>query len=513
VVKQPPALQPVIPLEIATRLAYLDDRARGMGVRLVASRGAGKSRMLGRVIAWLDLQRATPLVILDPIGSVIDNLLDKLVRLSQTDQERLWSRIRYVDLAGHHGHVVPMPLLYRVGDESLYEIAQRPLDVFRKSDPALIGASVLGWNAVAAIGTRVGMALAAMELQLTEAPALLDNPRGFEARLLATLPDHPDLAPVVDYFLRIYPALSAREREQQTLSFRRKIDLFQLDPTARAQYGADLPEIDWQRVVDERQCVLLDCRHLFDPARKKFAILWVYAGLLEWIKRRGPGRHRPLSLIVDEITYLLGDKYARTDPLIEDMEELLARLARNHSIWLTFAHQEVNQLSDRINYLLMTCNQIFGSTADVDAALAIARRFDSWDPHWVKKREKVWASDRESHFVIDERSTEYSIPEQDYLNSRHYLELPRFTFLVGLCQHEGSLPTSLRRISIANFDPGLYVQEELVAEARRRLAVRDGRPIGEVLTEITARSSELTAPSISAQRTSASPVAAREPLT
>ncbi len=505
-------LTPWIPADIASRLVTLDDRARGMGVRLVASRGAGKSRLLGRVIAWLDLVRGTPLVILDPVGSVIDNLIDKISYLPQREQEELWSRIRYVDLAGHYGQVTPMPLLYRVGEESLFEIAQRPLDVFRKSDPALTGASVLGWNAVAAIGSRAGMALAAMGLQLTEAPALLDNPRVFEDRLQDALVDFPDLALVVDYFLRSYPALSAREREQQTLSYKRKLDLFQLDPAARAQYGADRPAIDWQQVVDQRQCVLLDCRHLLDHDRKKFAILWVYAGLLEWIKRRGPGRHRPLSLIIDEITYLLGEKQARSDPLVEDMEELVARLARNHGIWLTFAHQEINQLSDRVNYLLMTMNQIFGSTADVDAALAIARRFDRWNPRWQKKRENVWAGDRGSHFVIDERTTEYSIPEQEYLNSRQYLELPRFTFLVGLCRNEGSLPTSLQRISIANFDTGHYVQEDLVAGARRHLAVRDGRPIADVLNEIVERTREPESDTFPVSTGSLPLIAAREPI-
>lgn len=504
-------LMPWIPAEIAPRLVTLDDRARGMGVRLVASRGAGKSRLLGRVIAWLDLLRSTPLVILDPVGSVIDNLLDKIIDLPRAEQERIWPRIRYVDLAGAHGVVTPMPLLYRVGEESLYAIAQRPLEVFRKSDPQLANASVLGWNAVAAIGSRAGMALAALGLQLTEATALLDDPRGFEGRLLAALADYPELAPVTDYFLRIYPALSVREREQQTLSFKRKLDLFGLDPAARAQYGSDTPAIDWQRMVDERQCVLLDCRQLLDHERKKFAILWVYAGLLEWIKRRGPGRHRPLSLIIDEITYLLGEKHARTDPLVEDMEELVARLARNHAIWLTFAHQEVNQLSDRVNFLLITMNQIFGSTADVDAALANARRFDRWDPEWEKKRENVWAGDRSGHQVIDQRIVEYTIDEQTYLHSRRYLELPRFTFLVGLCGGEGSLPTRLQRISIANFDPGRYVREELVAEVRQRLSIRDGHPIAEVLARIDARSGEALLAVLPAPATPA--VTSREPLT
>ena len=73
-------------------------------------RGGGKSRFLGRVLAWLDFIRGTPLVILDPIGSVIDNVLDKIPGCRRRSRERLWPRIR-IDLAGHHGSVVPLPVL------------------------------------------------------------------------------------------------------------------------------------------------------------------------------------------------------------------------------------------------------------------------------------------------------------------------------------------------------------------------------------------------------------------
>ena len=96
----------------------------------------------------------------------------------------------------------------------------------------------LGWNAVSAIGGRVGMALAGCGAQITAAPSLLDDPRAWEARLQLRPMISPSSNPVVDFFLRQYPSWSPRERDQQTLSFRRKVDLFQLDPVARSIYGA-----------------------------------------------------------------------------------------------------------------------------------------------------------------------------------------------------------------------------------------------------------------------------------
>jgi hypothetical protein len=102
-----------------------------MGINVVAGRGSGKSRLMGRVIAWQAVLRGEGLVIFDPVGGTIDNLLDKILRLPQGLQEQVWPRVVYVDLAGGEW-VVPLPLFYRLGGESYHEIAARlhaPADV------------------------------------------------------------------------------------------------------------------------------------------------------------------------------------------------------------------------------------------------------------------------------------------------------------------------------------------------------------------------------------------------
>jgi len=95
-------------------------------------------------------------VILDPHGPTIDNFLDKILCLPQSYQEQLWPRVLYVDLSGSDGWVVPFPLYYRLGNETLYEISQRYLDIVRKADPYLQTASVEGFNALWRIGTYTG---------------------------------------------------------------------------------------------------------------------------------------------------------------------------------------------------------------------------------------------------------------------------------------------------------------------------------------------------------------------
>ena len=164
------------PKSALSRLLWISDQTRSMGIRIAAGKGSGKSRLMGRVIAWLDFLRGIPQVIFDPHGPTIDNFLDKLIRSPRELQEKLWRRVIYIDMSGKWGYVFPFPLYYRMGGESLYEVSQRYLDVVRKIDPFLQTASIEGWNPLWFTGTYVGMLLSALNLQITEAEQLLQNP-------------------------------------------------------------------------------------------------------------------------------------------------------------------------------------------------------------------------------------------------------------------------------------------------------------------------------------------------
>ena len=100
-----------VPSEYSNKLLWLPDEARNMGIHIVAGKGAGKSRLMGRVIAFQDFLRGTPSVIIDPLGTTIDNFLDKTMNLPQALQERLWPRVLYVDMSGHNGYVIAFPFI------------------------------------------------------------------------------------------------------------------------------------------------------------------------------------------------------------------------------------------------------------------------------------------------------------------------------------------------------------------------------------------------------------------
>jgi hypothetical protein len=445
--------------------------------------------MMGRVIAYLDFARGIPLVILDPVGPTIDNFLDKVTRLPQAYQERLWRRVLYVDMSGRGERVVGWPLYYRQGTESLYAMSQRYLDVVRRIDPALQSASVEGFNALWRIGTSTGMILSALGLQITEAEHLLSQPHLWVERVRSALPDCPELEPAARFFIDEYAAWKEERQTSRSDSFRTKAALFTLDPTMRAMFGANRPSIDWGQVVEQRQAVLLDFRHEHDIERRRFKMMWVYSSLMDFIKQRGAGRHRPISFIIDELAALANFRASSGASLFADeLEELINVFARNCMVWLTIAHQEQYQFDERIQKTLMTMGtHVFGVTSDTDAALSFARSFFRYDPFKVKRLEPMYMTSSGEAVVIDERPIEYTIEEQNLLNSYIFRGLPTFHFLVRPAPGEGNITGRLRHVSIANVDRNVWVNEELVARARSLLSARVGERKDNLLAVIDRR--------------------------
>jgi hypothetical protein len=89
--------------------------------------------------------------------------------------------------------------------------------------------------------------------------------------------------------------------------------------------------------------------------------------------------------------------------------------------------------------------------------------------------------------VIDERTTEFTADEQFLLAADAIRKLPKFHFLVRPALDEGNLTGMLKRITLERLDVGLYPDDAMIAEARRRLRKRDGVAITTLLDEIAAR--------------------------
>jgi hypothetical protein len=289
----------------------LSRSARSMGIYVLAGRGTGKSRLLGRKIAPQDFFAGFPQVVFDPIGATIDNFLDKVMWFlhdyPELDPGPILERIVYVDMSGKDGVVMPFPLYYRLGTErSLLEIAERYLQTIINSNPDLFHAQVLGWPPLHRIGDYSGIVLAALGYQITEAEDLLENPEQWEAagRFAQAEQVSPEAKRAVSYFRNTYIPMREADRARLTTPFLDKIFTFSLDDTFRAMFGAKEPGIKWDAVGKKKQTILLDFRREQDEEMRRFKMLWAFDYLYSWIKTRGRQDDTPFGVIIDEFAHM-----------------------------------------------------------------------------------------------------------------------------------------------------------------------------------------------------------------
>jgi hypothetical protein len=465
------------------------------GMRWVAGPGTGKSRGIALTVVWPHLWHGWPAIILDPTGALGHYVLYKGLFLDEANQRRLWSRLKYVDLAATD-YLVPMPLYYRRGDETLFAAANRLVQVIERSDVFLQTASIEGLNAAKQVGGYGGMLMAALGLQVTELDHLLTEPAAWQARLREVQKSHPELRRAVSFF-RAFAKLKPDLQQRKAGSLSMKLFPLLADPTLQAAFAANRPGLDWAEEMRQRRTVLLDFGGETDRERRQFKLIWCFLEIVEFLKRRGiAGRQQPVLLVIDEISALLGPRTADRSILGQDLHELVTVWARNVGVKLCFAHQYPSQLEPAIHHALTQLGtQVIGNIQDPDDALELARQFHRYDPYLVKKEERVWMNVEQlggllayhAPEVIDHRTVEFTADEQFLLVADRIRSLPKFHFLVRPASGEGNLTGPLRLVSMARLDAGLYPDEALVAEVRRRLRQRDGAPIALLLAEIEQR--------------------------
>jgi hypothetical protein len=281
---------------------------RVMGTEIAAGKGSGKTTFL-TCLALEDFLKSYPQVILDPLGTTAESLLFRISRFLKhvppALHSRFWDRVYYVDV-GSTDFVVPFPIYCRLGSESsLREVAERYLSVVRLSNPALANAPIMGWPAMRRIGVYAGMVLASLGYQLTEAHSLLFNTVEWDrsGRFAEAVNRCPEVAPAIAFFRNEYLSLREAEKSRLTTSFLDHIFPFTVDPNLRAVFSATTPGINWQDVERTGQTVILDFKRVLDPETRRFAMLWVFSTLYEFVKQRGRSS-RPFGVIIDEFAAL-----------------------------------------------------------------------------------------------------------------------------------------------------------------------------------------------------------------
>jgi hypothetical protein len=495
--------------------------ARIMGLYLLGASRSGKSRMLGRVILWQDFIAERGQLVCDPRGVTISNFLDKLVRFLQhvpPDQHaKYWRRIRYLEISGKDGFITGLPLYYRLSpEESLAEISERYLQVIIRSNPHLADAQVFGWPPLHRIGLNAGIVLASLGCQITDMESLLTHPEQWFSRLAQAEATCPEAAPACAFFRTEYLPMRQADRARLTNSFRDKVFHFTLDPLLRAQFGAAAPGIDFEEVEAEGLTVLLDFRRETNPDLRRFKLLWLFDYFFHWIKGRGR-RTQPLCLVFDEFSAMTQKVFTGENPLAQELTEFIQEYLRNSNIWLTVAHQSVEQLDDQLrNSLLSLGTYIFGR-ATMPEARILADVLYNRDPFRVKHFHKVWGkvdppslsryasydyarygarttdsskwqSPDFPYYVLDTEPGEYMrLEEQQEEAANRIARLGRFQFLCRPARSEGDVSPVVFPMTIEHVDRDIYPEQTVDAQVRSLLAAQSGIPVVQLLAEQEAR--------------------------
>lgn len=484
---------------------FISQAALKLGTHIVAGMGAGKSRLLGRVFAWMALLSKRAGVILDPTGGVVDNLFDKIVRLPPAAQVALWPRLVYIT-PGNKQEVFPSHLYYRLStDDTFFEIANRFPSVVKRQDQKLQDAPILGWNSLYECLIYAGQIAAAENLQLDFVADLIERPSKYKGLLREVWATYPELRPAVEYFRALMDPSSSSMREKKTGSAMTKLLPFLADPVRMAMYAGPANLLNWTKLLKQRKLILIDYRYE-EADYLQFDMIWQSRSLIEAIKQRGmAGRGEEVMLIIDEISAMLGQRTPDGRSILaEDLQELIKRLGRNYGVNVVIAHQSLSQIDERMQDIFMDMgNQIIGQLSNPADALRVAQQFMRYDPYKVKKTENVYFPMREPPIlqfmsgyygqvpvVIDEHTHEFTIQEQSALWVNQIQSLDRFQFLVQLATGEGGKRGPVKKITIANLDKNLYPTEEILAPLRQALAKRDGIPVKTVLAEMQKRQQE-----------------------
>jgi hypothetical protein len=238
---------------------------------------------------------------------------------------------------------------------------------------------------------------------------------------------------------------------------------------------------------------------------RRFKLLWTFTSLYEHIKRRGRREH-PLAITIDEFSAMAFKVTEGTNPLAELLDECIQQYLRGQNIWLTVAHQSIDQIDEQLrNTLFSLGTYIFGRVATMREARILADVLFRVDPYRVKHYRNVWGSapnprgTREPlYFVIDVEPEFLPMPEQQELYAQHLTKLGLFHFFCRPAISEGEVSESVIPITIANIDRDPQTGEyqfpnaERIAQVRAALEPHSGIPVDSILKEQENRLLETT---------------------
>jgi len=294
---------------------------------VVGKTGKGKSKFLQSCL-FQDIVAGRGCGVIDPHADLIADLLAMLDKEGFFKQDANIKRVIYLNPADHR-LVVPFNVLATPGEP--YEIAQHVIEAFRRAWPEAL-ANAPHW---ANIMLHALLLLIRVERTLIDLPTLLLDKR--QRDLWLDQAQNEDLSA---FFHQRFDqwGKQAPVMKESTLN---KVTALTLNPHLRRMLGQRENRLDFRRILDQGQVLLVDLGHCDDESQRLIGNL-ITTGIEQAAFSRhniSPVERRSFYLYIDEFhDYSAGAVSTRT------LAKILSG-ARKFGLHLTLSHQNLGQLT------------------------------------------------------------------------------------------------------------------------------------------------------------------------
>lgn len=438
----------------------VQDQERSTRTYVIGVTGKGKSKLLEHLL-FQDVIHGRGCGVLDPHSDLADDLLRYLLSSPRRSAGH-WSRIIYFD-PSRDDYLIPFNVLK--SGLSPYETAQNVVEAFRRTWPKALDEAPRFAN----IATAGILTLVAHDLTLVELLRLLTD-RAFRERLVAGIED-PELAA---FWTERYERWG-RETPLMIESILNKVTAFTLNPQLRLLLGANENGLDFRRIMDSGQVLIVNLGRCDAETRRLVGSL-VVTGLEQAARSRRDQREdrTPFYFCIDEF-----QDFCANDGAAQTLAQILSE-CRKFGLHLTLSHQTLSQVNERMQGALgnIQLKIVFGVSRQ-DAEI-LARHLFQVNGEQVKHRVRNTDQQSRSHPVF------YSLPEIWERGIQSLQNLPsRYAFVQSRKQPRAN---RIQTITVRHAEIEEETLETHKVELLRQVALRTS----EISRQISTRISTLT---------------------
>lgn len=318
--------------------------------------GSGKSKLLGSLVVQ-KVNRGESCVVLDPHGDLLDDILGVLWDTGFYQDQRAFSRVRYVSFSGESGRYPPFNVLAQTGQSS-HDTARWVWTAMSRAWSGIDGGAAPLMEQVMLAGLYV---LAENQLPLPALNRLMADAT-YRARLLTPIKDRQ----VLEFFARLEASGGKRSGMLSESALRRAF-LLSFTPALRYSLGSQENLFDLRACMDQGVTLLCDLSTLDEDSQRMLGCLVTVAAETAALSRADlpEARRRPANLILDEWSMFS----AQSDVALERM----LALCRKYGLSVTLACQTLGQTTRKLQSALQNCIPIVLRLGGLDADWGAAR--------------------------------------------------------------------------------------------------------------------------------------------